>query len=90
MPSAAWKEPLEGKDKDMDIGALFKAKEAWRNFTQTHPRVPGFLESVKNKGFEEGQEIAIAIRYPDGTEFKTGIRVQKSDLALLDLVKSMK
>ena len=41
------------------------------------------------KGFEEGQEIAVAVRYPDGTEFKTGIRVQESDLEMLELVKGL-
>lgn len=71
----------------MDIGAIFKAKEAWRKFSGTHPKVPAFIDSIRKKGFEEGQEIAIAVRYPDGTEFKTGIRVQKSDLDLLDILK---
>ena len=71
----------------MDIGAIFKAKEAWKKFSGTHPKVPTFIDSIRKKGFEEGQEIAIAVRYPDGTEFKTGIRVQKSDLDLLDILK---
>ena len=74
----------------MDIGAMFKARESWAKFTANHPRVPAFLDSVRNKGFTEDQEIAIAVRYPDGTEFKTGIRVQKSDLEILDLLKSFK
>ena len=71
----------------MDIGAMFKAKDAWHKFSENHPKVPKFLDSIRSKGFEEGQEIAIAVRYPDGTEYKTGIRVQKSDLDLLDIVK---
>ena len=71
----------------MDIGAMFKIKDAWGKFTANHTRIPGFLDSIKDKGFVEGQEIAIAVRYPDGTEFKTGIKVQKTDLDLLDLVK---
>ena len=89
MQPAPASEILERKGIDMDIGGLFKAREAWNKFTTTHPKVPGFLNSVKNKGFEEGQEIAIAIRYPDGTEFKTGIRVQQSDLELLELARSL-
>ncbi len=73
----------------MDFQALFKVKQAWAQFSATHPKVPGFLQDVKNKGFCEGQEIAIAVRYPDGTEYKTGIRVRESDLELLDLMKSL-
>ena len=42
-----------------------------------------------NKGFCEGQEIAVAIRYPDGSEFKTGIRVRAEDLALLEMLKGL-
>ena len=71
----------------MDIGAMFKMKESWQKFSNNHPKVPGFLDNVRTKGFYEGQEIAIAVRYPDGTEYKTGIRLQKSDLELLDIVK---
>ena len=74
----------------MDISAMFKAKEGWNKFTQNHPKIPVFLKDLRRKGFEEGQEIAIAVRYPDGTEFKTGIRVQQSDLELLDIIKSSK
>ena len=71
----------------MDLSSIFKAKEAWKKFSATHPKVPIFINNIRNKGFEEDQEIAIAVRYPDGTEFKTGIRVQKSDLELLDILK---
>ena len=65
---------------------MFKMKDAWAKFSQNHPKVPAFLDNVKNRGFEEGQEIAIAVRYPDGTEYKTGIRVQNADLDLLKIL----
>lgn len=73
----------------MDFNALFKIKQMWGTFCANHPKVPGFIAGVKASGFCEGQEIAIAIRYPDGTEYKTGIRVQASDLELLNALKSM-
>lgn len=73
----------------MGIPNPFALKDAWSKFSATHPRVPGFINDVKNKGFIEGQEIAIAIRYPDGTEYKTGIKVRAEDLALLDILKSL-
>ena len=72
----------------MDIQALFTAKAAWKKFTQTHPKVPKFMKQIREKGFEPGQEIAIAVRYPDGTELKTGIRVQESDMELLELART--
>ena len=73
----------------MGIPNPFALKDAWNKFSQTHPKVPGFIDDVKNKGFCEGQEIAIAARYPDGVEYKTGIRVRAEDLALLDMLKNL-
>lgn len=74
----------------MDLGALFKMKQSWEVFTKNHPRVPAFLSQVGSKGACENMEIAVAVRYPDGTEFKTGIRVVPSDLQLLDTLKNLK
>jgi len=71
----------------MDLSALLKLKQAWSVFAGNHPKVPPFIEDVRRKGFCEGQEIAIAIRYPDGTQYKTGIRLQASDLELLNSLK---
>ena len=48
-----------------------------------HPKVPLFLANVRQKGFCEGMEIAVAIRYPDGSENKTGIRLKPCDVELL-------
>ena len=73
----------------MDVGTILRLRQAWNTFTANHPKVPAFVNQVKEKNFVPGTEIAIAIRYPDGTEAKTGIRVKPSDLALLDTLKSM-
>lgn len=68
---------------------IMRAKQAKEEFIGNHPKVEEFMDDVKAKGFEEGQEIAVAIRYPDGTEMKTGIRVTESDLELLNMLNSM-
>lgn len=73
----------------MDFGAIFKLKQAWETFAANHPKFPGFIENVKNKPVCENMEIAIAIRYPDGCEYKTGIKVKQSDLELLENLKKM-
>lgn len=67
-----------------------QAKTAWAKFTSNHPKVQPFVDSVSRKGFTQNMEIAIAIRYPDGEEYKAGIRVQESDLELLKLIESFK
>ena len=67
----------------MDFSALFNIKNQMDAFKYNHPKLETFAAGIRNKGFCEGQEIAIAVRYPDGTELKTGIRVQASDLEFL-------
>ena len=71
----------------MDLGSLFKLKQAWKTFSANHPKVLEFVENVKSKGLEKDVELAVAIRYPDGTEYRTGIRLQDSDIALFDIFK---
>ena len=72
----------------MDFNSIFKIKQLWDRFCTTHPKMPAFISQIRSKGFCEGQEIAIAVRYPDGSEFKTGIRVQADDLELLNALKT--
>ena len=74
----------------MDFSQMMTLKGALDSISQAHPKLPGFIQGVRTKGFEEGQEIAVAVRYPDGTEYKCGIRVQASDLAALETLKSLK
>jgi len=73
----------------MDFSNLFKIGNAYRTFTMNHPKVPEFLNNVKNKQMTEGTEIAIAIRYPDGTEYKAGVRLHQSDLDLVEDLKDL-
>ena len=74
---------------NLDFGAMLRLRGAWQKFNENHPRAVAFGNDVAAKGFCEGQEIAVAVRYPDGTEYRTGIRVRESDLELLEIVKSM-
>ena len=73
----------------MKIDAMLKARKAWQTFAANHPKVPVFVSEVSRKGACENMEIAIAVRYPDGSECKTGIRVKSSDLELLDVLKTL-
>ena len=73
----------------IDFSSLMNIKNHWQLFKTNHPKVPEFTRNVGGKGFCEGQEIAIAIRYPDGTEVKTGIRLKESDLQLFDTIKDV-
>ena len=74
----------------MNLEQMLRARSAWNVFRQNHPKVPVFIDSVENRGFCEGMEIAIAVRYPDGEQYKTGIRVTAEDMELMDMLRSMK
>jgi len=73
----------------IDFGALMQIKVHWNIFKTNHPKVEPFIEDIKSTPVCENMEIAIAIRYPDGKELKTGIRVTQSDLSLLDDVQKL-
>lgn len=73
----------------MDISKLFGIKQYWEVFKGNHPKLLPIIAQLGEKEICEGQEIAIAVRYPDGTEIKTGIRLQQSDLPLFETLKEM-
>lgn len=75
--------PAGRREKDMDLRVFFKLKQAWETFAKNHPKVPPFISGIQSKGAAEGMEIAVAVRYPDGTEYKTGVRLTDSDMEIL-------
>lgn len=72
-----------------NIQQIFAIKNAKDRFEANHPKLATFKEQVAAKDFVPGTEIAVAIRYPDGTEAKTGIRVKQEDMELLEAVKGL-
>ena len=73
----------------VDFSMLMKLRPMLDAFKGNHPKMAETVANVRGKGFCEGQEIAIAVRYPDGTEYKAGIRVTQEDLQLLNGLKGM-
>ena len=75
---------------NMSFDKMFRARQAWSDFQQNHPKVPAFIDAVQEKGYCEGMEIAVAVRYPDGAEHKAGIRVTREDLELLNMLRAFR
>lgn len=73
----------------MDFGQTLKIGQLMAGFLKNHPKVAGFAEGVRREGIREGMEIAVAVRYPGGEEYKTGIRVRPEDLEILDELRKM-
>lgn len=72
-----------------DFTAIGKIKNGWNGFIFRHPKTNEFINQLKTKNVVPGQEIAIAIRYPDGTELKTGIRLKEEDIDFVETVKKL-
>lgn len=73
-----------------DFSKVMKMTQEWNGFCARHPKVPDFMNGIRNTPACEGQEIAVAVRYPDGTEYKCGIRVRAEDLAMLETLKTLR
>jgi len=74
---------------NINFNTAFKLKGLVDNFFFNHPKSKTLIDDVKAKGFCEGQEIAVAVRYPDGTEYKAGIRLTQEDLELFNSLRNM-
>jgi hypothetical protein len=59
-------------------------------FVQTHPKFAAFFQKVMAQGIEEGSVIEITVTKPDGTAATGNMRVQQSDLEMLQELKNMK
>lgn len=78
-----------GNFKMPNIQTLMAMGHSKEKFMANHPQVQPFLDNVNSRQPEVGQEVAIAVRYPDGTEYKTGIRVTEGDLDLLNSIRQL-
>ena len=68
---------------------MIQFKNAWDKFTRNHPKFPLFLNAVHQTKIEPGTIIEVSIKRPDGKEISTNIKVQESDLELLEQMKNM-
>ena len=68
----------------MDFNSLLMMKQAWGTFRNNHPKFPEFLRTVKKRGISEGTEVLISVTYPDGQDFKAGLKLKQSDIELLE------
>ena len=65
-------------------GMLMKVMEARKTFEANHPKFLAFLQNVFGSGIEEGTIIEITVTKPGESPVTTNIKVQQSDLDLLN------
>lgn len=73
----------------MNPSSIMKIMSAKKQFTENHPRFVAFLNAVFAKGIEEGTVIELKVTRPDQETMTTNIKVQKSDLDLLEELKEL-
>ena len=70
-------------------GAIMKLMGAKNKFTQTHPKFAAFFQQVMARGIPVGSVIEITVTGPDGTPITANMKVQQSDIDLLEELKSL-
>lgn len=69
---------------------LFKLLSAKKQLEQTHPKAAAFARSIQAQGIEAGSVIELTITRPDGTQTSTNLRVQPSDLEILQELQALR
>ena len=69
--------------------AIMKLMGAKNQFEQTHPKFAAFFQTIISQGVQEGSVIEITVTKPDGTPVTANMRVQQSDLELVQQLKKL-
>lgn len=75
----------------MNPTMLMKLMSAKNKFTQNHPKVEAFVKTVflGNNGIPEGTIIEITVTKPGAEPVSTNLRVQQSDLELVEELRNL-
>lgn len=70
--------------------SIMKLMQARSTFTANHPKFAAFLERMITGGVTEGTVIEITVQKPGEAPVTANMRVQQSDLDLLNSLKELK
>lgn len=73
----------------MNPAAIMKMMNAKNKFTSNHPKFAAFLKAVFSRGIEEGTIIEITVQRPGEAPVTSNIKIQNSDLELLESLKNI-
>lgn len=69
--------------------SLMKMMSAKNKFTANHPKFVAFLSAMFSGGIEEGTVIEITVTKPGQNPVTSNIKVQQSDLELLQELREL-
>lgn len=73
----------------MNPAMLMKMMQARNQFASNHPKFSAFLGMIFRNGVTEGTVIEISVQKPGEEKITSNIRIQQSDLELLQMIKEM-
>lgn len=73
----------------MNAASMWKLMSAKNQFDHNHPKFGAFLKAVFSRQMEEGTVIELSVTRPGEEPVTTNIKVQQSDLELLDELKGV-
>lgn len=73
----------------MNPTAIMQILNAKKQFEQSHPKFAAFIKNFLAQGVTPGSVIDVQITKPDGTTVTANMRVQESDLRLLQGLKDL-
>ena len=69
--------------------SLMKLMGAKNKFVSAHPKFAAFFSAVLKQQIGEGTVIEITVTKPDGTSLTGNMRVQQSDLEIVEELKNL-
>ena len=73
----------------MNPSSIMKILSAKNTFTANHPKFSAFISTVFRNGIEEGTIIEITVQKPGQEPLTSNIKVQRSDLDLLQELREL-
>ncbi len=68
---------------------LFRIKSAGEKFNANHPKLLPFFVASEKKLMTPGSVVEIAITDPNGEKIETNLKIQESDIELMNMLMSM-
>lgn len=69
--------------------SVMRLMNAKNKFAQTHPKFTSFVSNIFGRGIEEGTIIEVTVTRPGERPVTANIKVQQSDLELLQELKAL-
>lgn len=73
----------------MNPSAIMKIMNAKNKFVSNHPKFSAFLSMIYSRGIEAGTVIEVTVTRPGEEPVTSNIRVQESDLELIQSLQNL-